>query len=72
MPEMSEVPNSGLKITALSLSDAAKVLAKTCGRNVTVDDLRAHVAQGAPLNPDGTMNLVAFAAWLVMEVAHGD
>ena len=26
--------------------------------------LRDHIDEGAPANPDGTMNLVSYAAWL--------
>jgi len=32
------------------------------------DDIDA----GAPTNPDGTVNLVAFAAWLVKEMGRGE
>jgi hypothetical protein len=30
------------------------------------------VADGAPTNADGTINLVHYAAWLVREMAGGD
>jgi hypothetical protein len=31
--------------------------------------LKADVAAGAPLNADGTLNLVSYAAWLVRGLA---
>jgi hypothetical protein len=31
--------------------------------------LQADIDDGAPRNPDGTMNLVHFAAWLVKEIS---
>jgi hypothetical protein len=31
--------------------------------------LRADLAAGAPVNPDGTLHLVRYAAWLVREMA---
>ena len=31
--------------------------------------LEADVAAGAPTNPDGTINLVHYAAWLVQQMA---
>jgi hypothetical protein len=34
--------------------------------------LQEDVANGAPTNADGTMNLVHYAAWLVQEMAGGD
>jgi len=30
------------------------------------------VVQGAPTNPDGTLNLVRYVAWLVKECSCGD
>jgi hypothetical protein len=33
--------------------------------------LEADVDAGAPTNPDGTINLVSFAAWLVQEMGRG-
>jgi len=63
---------------ALSLSDAARVLTASGTKPVTVEMLRADIDAGAPLNADGTLNLVHYAAWLVKEMAsaagktHGD
>jgi hypothetical protein len=34
--------------------------------------LEADLAVGAPANPDGTINLVHYAAWLVKEASGGD
>jgi len=44
--------------SSLSIPVAAKLLGL---KEVT---LRDHVEQGLPLNPDGTLNLVHYAAWL--------
>jgi len=65
---MSDLPSAGLKITALTLNDAATVLGRASGRSVTIDVLRTHVRAGAPTNPDGTLNMIAYAAWLVKNV----
>ena len=65
-------PNPGLKITALSVPDVAKVLSKSGGKPVTEAMLRKDLETGAPANPDGTVNLLHYAAWLVQEVARGD
>ena len=61
-----------LKVTALSVDDAALLLAKCADRRITGDMLRQHLAAGAPQNADGTINLVHFAAWLVRKVADRD
>jgi hypothetical protein len=34
--------------------------------------LQADIASGAPTNPNGTMNLVHYVAWLVKEMGRGD
>jgi len=60
---------------ALSLVNAARVLTASGTEPVTVEMLRRDVDAGAPVNPDGTINLVAYAAWLVKEAAgktHGE
>jgi len=64
---------TGLKITALAVEDAAKILSAAAGRAISVATIREDIEAGAPLNPDGTLNLVQYGAWLVGEVArHGD
>lgn len=57
---------------ALRLADMAHVLSTSGSSPVTVEMLQADIDNGAPRNPDGTMNLVHFAAWLVKEVSSGD
>jgi len=59
------------KITALTAPQAAKVLSAAGGRRITEAMLRADIAAGAPVNADGTLNLVHYAAWLVREAAGG-
>jgi hypothetical protein len=63
---------SGLNPNALALPDAAKLLSRASGRPVTADMLRADIDAGAPTNPDGTINLVRYAAWLLKEMGRGD
>ncbi len=60
------------KITALTLAQAAKILAAAGSRRITEAMVRADIDAGAPTNADGTVNLVHYAAWLVREVAGGD
>ncbi len=63
---------SPLNPQALRLADMARVLSASGARPVTVEMLQADIDDGAPRNPDGTMNLVLYAAWLVKEMAGGD
>jgi len=55
---------------ALQISDAAVLLQKLGGK-VSEDDVREDVAEGAPTNGDGTLNLVHYAAWLLKEMGRG-
>jgi hypothetical protein len=61
-----------LSPTAMTLTDAAKLLSAVGTTKVTEAMLREDLGIGAPANADGTLNLVHYAAWLVQEVARGD
>jgi hypothetical protein len=57
---------------ALTLEDAALLLSKSSGQEITVEMLKLAIADGAPTNANGTIHLVHFAAWLVKEMGHAD
>jgi len=65
-------PVGPLSPQALSLEDVARILTASGGRPVTVEMIRADIDEGAPTNADGTLNLVAYAAWLVRESSYRD
>jgi hypothetical protein len=65
-----EIPR--LNPAALSLEQAAKVLSTAGRTHVSVEMLRQDIADGAPTNTDGTLNLVFYAAWLVKGRSNGD
>lgn len=60
---------SRLNPAALPIADAARVLTRLGGKAVPEEMLRADIDAGAPVNSDGTLNLVHYAAWLVKEMA---
>lgn len=72
MPDNDRSPKNPLNPTALSVTETAMVLTKTGGQPVTEAMIREDIAEGAPTNADGTLNLVHYAAWLVREMAGGD
>ena len=49
----------------------AALTAAQLGRmlGISVEKVREHIAAGAPTGPDGTINLVHYAAWLNRELA---
>ena len=67
---MSGDERKSINPNALSLPDAATMLRKL-GAQVTEDQIRDDVGDGAPTNADGTLNLVHYAAWLLKEMGHG-
>jgi len=56
---MSAQEREQLSPTALTIDQAARMLGVPAGT------IRAHVDAGLPTNADGTVNLVAYAAWLI-------
>lgn len=63
---------SRLNPAAMPIADAAMVLTRLGGQEVTEAILRVDIEAGAPTNADGTLNLVHYAAWLVKEMGRGD
>jgi len=61
-----------LKITAISVADAARILSAAYGRRISAEMVREIAERGSLLRPDGTFNLLHYAAWLVKEMAGGD
>lgn len=48
-------------------AEVARMLAAASGREITETMIREDINNGAPVNPDGSMNLIDYAAWLVRE-----
>lgn len=59
--------NSDKPLDPLNLSpDAlARVLSQVSGERVSADQIRKDLSEGAPVNEDGNVNLINYAAWLV-------
>jgi len=54
---------------ALTPEQVALVLSKGSANRwrVTEAEVRADIEAGLPINPDGTLNLVTYCAWLIRE-----
>ena len=61
--------SEGMNPQALSVDNAARVLSAAGRRVISPDMIREDLAAGAPTNPDGTINLVHYTAWLAKNVA---
>jgi len=61
-----------LQPTALTVESASKLLTAVGGKTVTEEMVKKDIEAGAPVNADGTVNLIHYAAWLAKEMARGD
>ncbi len=59
----------GARLTALSLEAVVMLLKRSGAKQASADAVRADLAAGAPQNEDGTINLIAYGAWLVSDLA---
>jgi len=66
-PDKRGKGRAALDPTALSPTDMARMLSAAGGRRITAEMVAADVAAGAPVNRNGTLNLVHYTAWLARE-----
>jgi hypothetical protein len=48
----------------LTITQLSKLLTSAAGQTISASMLESDVSAGAPVNGDGTLNLVHYAAWL--------
>ncbi len=60
------------RITALPPGKLCDVLRRAGARHVSPEAVQADIEAGAPVNDDGTVNLIEYAAWLAGRMADGD
>ena len=41
---------------------------RSCSRTMTLERLEADIAAGAPVNADGTINILKYVAWIAKEL----
>lgn len=63
--------DNSLKITALQPNTVVDVLKRSGSQTATEALISDDLEAGAPMNADGTINLIEFAAWLLKEDADG-
>jgi hypothetical protein len=63
--------SKSVKITAMPVGEAARILAAAFGRRITPEQVGAVVDAGCLARADGTFNLIEYVAFLVSEVANG-
>jgi hypothetical protein len=58
--------------TKLSVEQAAKLLSAAYRERIDAEKIRKDLENGSPVNGDGTINLVNYAAWLAKEMGRGE
>lgn len=56
------------ELEAVPVADAARLLIAAGGTPVTPEQIQADIGAGAPTNADGSINLVHYAAWMLMKM----
>ncbi len=64
--------NNQVDPTRLSLEQAAKLLSAAFRERIEPEEIRLDVQEGAPVNVDGTINLVHYSAWQAKEMGRGE
>lgn len=64
--------DNSLKLTVLQPEMLVRLLKQAGSRTISEDTFAADIEAGAPKNPDGTINLINYAAWLAKEDSSGD
>ena len=55
----------------MSLPNVAEFLSHISDFTITLEDVRKDIANGAPTNADGSVNLIHYGAWLLKGMSHG-
>ena len=55
-------------LDSLTPAELAKLLAAAGSEHATEQTIAAHIKQGAPTNPDGTINFLHYTAWMLKEL----
>ena len=61
-----------LNVPPMTKTNFIQVLQHYGCQTISTEKLDAQIAAGAPVNDDGTINIVNFTAWLLKELCHAE
>jgi hypothetical protein len=64
--------NNPIDPTRLSVEQAAKLLSAAYRERIEADKIQLDLQNGAPVNADGTINLMHYGAWQAKEMGRGE
>ena len=56
----------------LTKEEVVKVLKLSGSRTISLENPERDIEEGAPVNEDGTMDIIAYAAWILKGNRNGD
>ena len=66
---MAFTHSNEISLTALTPDQLVDILAKAGSESSSIERLNLDLQSGAPVNSDGTINLIHYMAWLVGELS---
>jgi len=60
------------RLATCGVEQAAKLLSAAAKIRISEEQIADDLASGAPQNKDGTISLVAYAAWMLKEMSRGE
>jgi len=62
------MPGSGNSSERVAKEDFVTAMRRSGSRTLTLERLEADIAAGAPVNADGTLDILKYVAWIVREM----
>jgi hypothetical protein len=63
--------NTKLDPASLNIENLVKVLRASGSNEITEEKVQTDIDEGLPVNADGSINLIHYAAWMVKEMGRG-
>lgn len=60
------------KIAQMTKDEVVRLLKGQGSRTISTESLASDIASGAPVNENGTVNLIEYAAWILKGNLNGD
>lgn len=61
-----------LNVPPMTKENFVQILQHYGSLSISLEKLNEHISAGAPVNPDGTINIVNYTAWLLKELCHAE
>lgn len=70
MSTLDPQKNESVNLAALDVPQMVDILAKAGAKDVTEEQVQQDIKDGAPVDAEGKLNLLAYTAWLARSAQH--